>query len=141
MQYRGTAGVARFFAPVTALWFVIIAAMGIAHIVHDPAILLAFNPAAGLVILAKHPGLALLILGGVFLAVTGGEALYADMGHFGKIADPPRLVWRWCFPDWSLNYLGQGALDPCRSGRHLQSLLPDGAGLGAHPPRRAWRPW
>ncbi len=109
VQYRGTAGVARFFAPVTTLWFITIAVMGVAHIMHDPEILLAFNPAAGLVILGKHPGLALLILGGVFLAVTGGEALYADMGHFGK--SPIRLGWfAVVFPGLALNYLGQGAL-------------------------------
>ena len=109
VQYRGTAGVARYFAPVTTLWFLTIAAMGLAHIAHDPEILLAFNPAAGLVILTKHPGLALLILGGVFLAVTGGEALYADMGHFGK--SPIRLGWfAVVFPGLALNYLGQGAL-------------------------------
>jgi hypothetical protein len=91
VQFRGTSGVAKFFAPVTTLWFIVIAITGLAHILHDPEILYAFNPAYGLVILSHHPGVALLIMGGVFLAVTGGEALYADMGHFGKT--PIRLAW------------------------------------------------
>jgi len=109
VQFRGTSGVAKFFAPVTTLWFVVIAAMGLLHIVHDPEILLAFNPAHGLFILSHHPGVALVIMGGVFLAVTGAEALYADMGHFGKT--PIRIAWiSVVFPGLILNYLGQGAL-------------------------------
>jgi KUP system potassium uptake protein len=109
VQFRGTSGVAKFFAPVTTLWFIVIAITGLAHILHDPVILYAFNPAYGLVILSHHPGVALLIMGGVFLAVTGGEALYADMGHFGKT--PIRMAWLCvAFPGLVLNYLGQGAL-------------------------------
>ncbi|HEY7763433.1 MAG TPA: potassium transporter Kup [Aestuariivirgaceae bacterium] len=109
VQFRGTSGVAKFFAPVTTLWFIVIAITGLAHIFHDPEILYAFNPAYGLVILSHHPGVALLIMGGVFLAVTGGEALYADMGHFGKV--PIRMAWLCvAFPGLVLNYLGQGAL-------------------------------
>ncbi|MFL5258278.1 MAG: potassium transporter Kup [Hyphomicrobiales bacterium] len=108
-QHHGTAGVASFFAPVTIVWFVVIGAMGAMHIAEDPRIFLAFNPAYGVDMLLEQPQLALLIMGGVFLAVTGGEALYADMGHFGKT--PIRMAWlSVVFPGLLLNYLGQGAL-------------------------------
>jgi len=107
-QYRGTAGVASLFAPVTAIWFVVIGVMGLVHISDDFSIFSAFNPLHGAGMLFERPGLALLVFGGVFLAVTGGEALYADMGHFGK--QPIRLAWLACvFPGIVLNYLGQGA--------------------------------
>ncbi len=107
-QYRGTAGVASLFAPVTALWFAVIGLMGLFHINDDLQILLAFNPLYGVAMLLDQPGLALLVFGGVFLAVTGGEALYADMGHFGK--KPIRIAWLCVvFPGLVLNYLGQGA--------------------------------
>jgi KUP system potassium uptake protein len=109
VQFRGTAGVAKFFAPVTTLWFAVIAIMGLSHVIHDPEILFAFNPAYGFVILSHHTGIAFLIMGGVFLAVTGAEALYADMGHFGKT--PIRIAWLTVvLPALVLNYLGQGAL-------------------------------
>ncbi len=107
-QYRGAAGVAKFFAPVTAIWFVVIGFMGLFHIADDFSIFQAFNPLNGVAMLFERPGLALLVFGGVFLAVTGGEALYADMGHFGK--KPIRIAWLACvFPGIVLNYLGQGA--------------------------------
>ena len=107
-QYRGTAGVASIFAPVTAFWFAIIGIMGLVHIGDDLEIFYAFNPLHGLRILIEQPRLALLVFGGVFLAVTGGEALYADMGHFGKKSI--RLAWLCVvFPGLVLNYLGQGA--------------------------------
>jgi KUP system potassium uptake protein len=109
VQGRGTAGIAKYFAPVTSLWFLTIGIMGLAHVVQDPQILFAFNPAYGLVILGKHPAIAFLILGGVFLAITGCEALYADMGHFGK--EPIRHAWlAVVLPALMLNYLGQGAM-------------------------------
>jgi KUP system potassium uptake protein len=108
MQYRGTAGVAALFAPITTVWFVVIAAMGLIHIGDDPQIFLAFNPYYGARLLFEQPVLALLVLGGVFLAVTGGEALYADMGHFGRT--PIRMGWSMVvLPALILNYLGQGA--------------------------------
>ena len=139
VQYRGTAGMARFFAPVTALWFIIIAAMGIAHIAHDPEILLAFNPAAGLVILTKHPGLALLISGRRIPGRHRREALYADMGHFGK--SPIRLGWfAVVFPGLALNYLGQGALihaDPAAISNPFYLMAPGWALI----PWSAWRRW
>ena len=107
-QYKGTAGVASLFAPVTAVWFLVLGVIGFVHIWDDLDIINAFNPAYGLSMLIEQPGLALLVFGGVFLAVTGGEALYADMGHFG--AKPIRLAWlAIVFPGLILNYLGQGA--------------------------------
>jgi KUP system potassium uptake protein len=108
VQYRGTSKVASYFAPVTMAWFVLIAALGLWHIGDDVGIFLAFNPIHGLRLLFDAPGLALLIMGGVFLAVTGGEALYADMGHFGR--GPIRIAWSAVvMPALVLNYLGQGA--------------------------------
>ena len=107
-QYKGTAGVASLFAPITFVWFLTIGIIGFIHIFDDPQIFLAFNPAYGLSMLIERPGLALLVFGGVFLAVTGGEALYADMGHFGP--KPIRIAWlSVVFPGLILNYLGQGA--------------------------------
>jgi KUP system potassium uptake protein len=107
-QYKGTAGVASLFAPVTLVWFVTLGIMGFIHIFDDPEIFLAFNPWYGIRMLVEQPGLALLVFGGVFLAVTGGEALYADMGHFGRT--PIRMAWLFIvMPGLILNYLGQGA--------------------------------
>ncbi len=107
-QYKGTAGVASLFAPVTFVWFLALGVMGVVHIFDDLEIFRAFNPAHGISMLIERPGLALLVFGGVFLAVTGGEALYADMGHFG--AKPIRIAWiSVVFPGLILNYLGQGA--------------------------------
>jgi KUP system potassium uptake protein len=107
-QYKGTSGVAKLFAPITFIWFLVLAALGLVHIGDNLAIFSAFNPTYGIEMLVRQPGLALLVVGGVFLAVTGGEALYADMGHFGK--NPIRLAWlAVVFPGLVLNYLGQGA--------------------------------
>ena len=107
-QYKGTAGVASLFAPVTLVWFAVLGIMGFIHIFDDLEIFLAFNPWYGARMLVEQPGLALLVFGGVFLAVTGGEALYADMGHFGRT--PIRLAWVFVvIPGLILNYLGQGA--------------------------------
>jgi len=108
VQYKGTAGVASVFAPVTMIWFITLAIMGIVHISDDLEIFHALNPIHGIMMLVRQPGLALLVFGGVFLAVTGGEALYADMGHFGK--NPIRMAWlAVVLPGLVLNYLGQGA--------------------------------
>ncbi len=107
-QYKGTAGVASLFAPVTFCWFLVLGVMGFIHIFDDLAIFNAFNPLYGFNMLVERPGLALLVFGGVFLAVTGGEALYADLGHFGP--KPIRVAWlAVVFPSLVLNYLGQGA--------------------------------
>lgn len=108
IQYKGTAGVASIFAPVTMVWFLVLAIMGVIHISDDLEIFQALNPIHGIMMLVRQPGLALLVFGGVFLAVTGGEALYADMGHFGK--NPIRMAWlAVVLPGLVLNYLGQGA--------------------------------
>jgi len=109
VQSRGTASVARFFGPITAVWFLVLAGLGIYHIIDDPSIVRALLPHHGLRFLLENGFIGFIILGSVFLAVTGAEALYADMGHFGKI--PIRAAWL-CFvlPCLLLNYLGQGAL-------------------------------
>jgi KUP system potassium uptake protein len=107
-QYKGTAGVASLFAPITIVWFAVLGILGVIHIFDDMEIFAAFNPWYGIRMLIEQPGLALLVFGGVFLAVTGGEALYADMGHFGRT--PIRLAWAVVvLPGLVLNYLGQGA--------------------------------
>jgi len=108
-QRFGTAKVGRIFGPITLVWFVAIAVLGIRGILMQPEILKAFNPLHGLSFLAGHGKIGLVVLGSVVLAVTGGEALYADMGHFGP--RPIRLAWFVAvFPALVLNYLGQGAL-------------------------------
>jgi KUP system potassium uptake protein len=107
-QYKGTGGVAKLFAPITLTWFFVLAIIGFIHIADDFEIFYALNPAYGIGMLFENPNLALLVFGGVFLAVTGGEALYADMGHFGK--NPIRIAWTAVvLPALVLNYLGQGA--------------------------------
>src|SRR6266568_953603 len=109
VQSRGTARVAAFFGPITLVWFIAIAAAGIWHIAQNPAVLLAFNPIHGVVFLASHGIIGLLTLGAVFLVVTGSEALYADLGHFGP--GPIRTAWLFvALPALTINYLGQGAL-------------------------------
>ena len=108
-QRFGTAKVGRIFGPITLVWFVAIAVLGIRGILMQPEILKALNPLHGLSFLAGHGKIGLVVLGSVVLAVTGGEALYADMGHFGP--RPIRLAWFVAvFPALVLNYLGQGAL-------------------------------
>ena len=109
VQSRGTARVAAFFGPVTLLWFAAIAAAGAAHVAQNPRVLLAFNPLFGVSFVAGHGVIALFTLGAVFLAVTGAEALYADLGHFGR--RPIRTAWiGLVLPALLVNYLGQGAL-------------------------------
>ncbi|MBS0294945.1 MAG: potassium transporter Kup [Proteobacteria bacterium] len=108
VQSRGTASVARFFGPITALWFLTIAGLGVFHIADDFSIFRALSPHYGVMFLISNGFLGFVILGSVFLAVTGAEALYADMGHFGK--KPIRMAWiGLVFPCLTLNYLGQGA--------------------------------
>lgn len=109
VQRAGTAAVGGMFGPVMVLWFAVLAALGIWGIVQDPHILLAFNPSYGVIALADDPVRGFFMLGAVFLAVTGTETLYADMGHFGRSA--LRRAWlRLVFPALVLNYFGQGAL-------------------------------
>jgi KUP system potassium uptake protein len=108
VQSKGTASVAKFFGPITVLWFLTLAALGVYHLFDDPSILRALSPHYGVLFLADNVGLGFVVLGSVFLAVTGAEALYADMGHFGK--KPIRAAWAaLILPCLTLNYLGQGA--------------------------------
>lgn len=109
VQRRGTAGIGAVFGPITMVWFATLALLGISHIVRYPAVLFAISPSHGVMFLVEHGERGLLVLGGVFLAVTGGEALYADLGHFGR--RPIRLAWfAIVFPALLLNYFGQGAM-------------------------------
>ena len=109
VQFLGTARMGRFFGPVTGLWFVCLGVLGVSQLGRGTEILAAFNPVHGWTFLTQGGHAAFVILGSVFLAVTGGEALYADMGHFGR--GPIRRGWfMLVFPALALNYLGQGAL-------------------------------
>ena len=109
VQKRGTAGIGKFFGPITVVWFLTVALLGISHIIDNPAILWAMSPHYALMFIWTQPGTTFVILGAVVLCVTGGEALYADMGHFGK--KPIRLAWfAIVMPCLTLNYFGQGAL-------------------------------
>jgi KUP system potassium uptake protein len=129
VQSRGTARVAAFFGPIMSLWFVIMAIGGLLHIGARPDVLAAFNPYYGVDFLLHHGIAALFALGAVFLAVTGAEALYADLGHFGK----QPIQWAWValvLPSLALNYLGQGALvlnDPKAVENPFFLLYPDWA--------------
>jgi KUP system potassium uptake protein len=109
IQRHGTGSVGKVFGPVMLGWFTILAVMGIRWIVREPQVLYALDPSRALALIAQHQVSALAVLAGVFLTVTGGEALYADMGHFGK--SPIRLGWM-CIvmPALVLNYFGQGAM-------------------------------
>jgi KUP system potassium uptake protein len=108
-QRRGTAGIGALFGPVVCVWFTVLALLGIVNIVTEPGVLGALNPLFALNFFLADPRLGFLALGGVFLVVTGGEALYADMGHFGR--KPIQLAWFGIvLPGLVLNYLGQGAL-------------------------------
>jgi KUP system potassium uptake protein len=109
LQSKGTAGIGKFFGPIVLVWFAVLATMGIINIVHYPAVLAAFNPWHAFNFMTHNGWFAFLALGAVVLALTGAEALYADMGHFGKKS--VRLAWfSVVFPALALNYLGQGAL-------------------------------
>src|SRR3989338_7309883 len=109
MQNRGTETVSTFFGPIMVVWFVAMAAMGLWHISDDLSVLTALNPVHALYFLWTNGFASFIVLGSVFLAVTGGEAFYADMGHFGR--KPIRMAWAMLvFPALTLSYLGQGAL-------------------------------
>jgi KUP system potassium uptake protein len=109
LQKRGTAKVGGLFGPIMVIWFVTLGVTGVMEIVEEPAVLAALYPGHAITMLYQHPVVALSILGAVFLVLTGGEALYADMGHFGKA--PVRLAWfALVWPGLLLNYFGQGAL-------------------------------
>jgi KUP system potassium uptake protein len=127
VQRRGTAAIGGLFGPVMLVWFAVLASLGIWNIAGEPHILLALNPSYGLALLVRHPWHGFLTLGAVFLAVTGAEALYADMGHFGRNA--LRRAWLGLvFPALLLNYFGQGALllrDPAALENPFYRLVPN----------------
>ncbi|QCK88231.1 potassium transporter Kup [Phreatobacter aquaticus] len=129
VQSHGTASVARYFGPICIVWFVVMGVSGLSHIWDDLTIFYAFNPVYGVRFVANHGTVGLLALGAVFLAVTGGEALYTDLGHFGR----KPIQWAWftlIFPALTLNYLGQGAMilaDPSKLQNPFFLLFPSWA--------------
>ena len=126
IQSRGTAQIAKAFGPVMLLWFVVIAALGVAGISRYPAVIAAVDPRYGIALLTGHGWSGIAVLGGVFLAMTGGEAMYADMGHIGR--NPIRTSWYGLvLPALLLNYAGQVALylgDPAMDGNPFFRLAP-----------------
>ena len=128
MQRGGTAKIARLFGPICVVWFLTLAGMGLWHVGETPSVLASFNPIWGLVFLFEHTGVAFVVLGAIFLAVTGGEALYADLGHFGR--KPIKLAWfGLVLPALVMNYLGQGAMviaHPERAENSFFELAPEG---------------
>ncbi len=129
VQKRGTAGIGKFFGPITLVWFVAIAVLGLYHIASHPEILWAVSPHYAVTFMWENPGTTFIILGAVVLCVTGGEALYADMGHFGK--KPIRVAWfTVVMPALTLNYFGQGALllsDPSAVKNPFYMMAPEWA--------------
>ena len=129
VQKHGTAGIGKFFGPITLVWFAVIAMMGVWHIAGHPEILWALSPHYALGFIIDNPGTAFILLGAVVLCVTGAEALYADLGHFGK--KPIRLAWfAVVMPSLTLNYFGQGALllnNPAAVKNPFYMMAPDWA--------------
>jgi KUP system potassium uptake protein len=127
VQRKGTTTIGRFFGPIMVLWFVMLAGLGIAQIAQNPKILMAINPIYSFEFLFTHKFIAFVTLGAVVLCVTGGEALYADMGHFGK--KPIRCGWfTLVWPALILNYFGQGALllaNPEAVSNPFYSMMPN----------------
>jgi KUP system potassium uptake protein len=128
VQRRGTGGIGRYFGPVMIAWFLTIGGLGLYQITRHPQILGALSPHHGALFFARNGFLGFRVLGGVVLAVTGGEALYADMGHFGR--GPIRLAWlALIFPALLLCYLGQGGVllsDPAGAAQPFYALIPKG---------------
>jgi KUP system potassium uptake protein len=126
IQSRGTAQIAKAFGPVMLLWFAVIAALGVAGISRYPSVIAAVDPRYGIALLTGHGWSGIAVLGGVFLAMTGGEAMYADMGHIGR--NPIRTSWYGIvLPALLLNYAGQVALylgDPAMNGNPFFRLAP-----------------
>jgi len=125
----GTGKIGVVFGPIMLVWFICLGVLGVTEIVQHPTVFAALNPWVGISLLAEHPGISIAILGSVVLAVTGGEALYADMGHFGR--QPIQRAWLFLvFPCLLLNYYGQGALlisDPSALDNPFYRLGPDWA--------------
>jgi KUP system potassium uptake protein len=126
VQRQGTSSIGRFFGPVMALWFAVLAVLGLQHVAANPSVLAALDPRHALAFLVNDPRVAFIALGSVVLCVTGAEALYADMGHFGK--QPIRLAWfGLAMPALVLNYFGQGAMllqHPERVGNPFFEMAP-----------------
>ncbi len=109
VQRFGTGGIGKFFGPITLVWFIVLIALGLPHILANPSVLVALNPVYAVGFFAAQPTIAFIALGAVVLCVTGGEALYADMGHFGPL--PIRIAWyAVVMPALVVNYFGQGAM-------------------------------
>jgi KUP system potassium uptake protein len=129
MQSRGTGNLGLLFGPVMCLWFIVLGVLGLVQIVHAPHVLWALDPTYALALFSAHEWLAFATLGAVFLAVTGAEALYADMGHFGRL--PIRIAWfGLVLPGLLLNYFGQGALllaNPAAASNPFYMLAPSWA--------------
>ena len=127
VQHRGTGGIGRFFGPVMALWFLALAAIGLPQLLAGPSILRALSPHHAIAFMADRPFVAFIALGAVVLAITGAEALYADMGHFGR--RPIAVAWlALVLPALVINYLGQGALilaDPATIANPFFTLVPE----------------
>ncbi len=123
IQRRGTAGIAKVFSPVMVVWFVVIGVLGINQIRQAPEVMRAISPTYAVDLFVQHPWKAFIALGSIFLVVTGGEALYADMGHFGR--GPITLAWYvLVLPGLILNYFGQAALLSGRPMDHIEELSP-----------------
>ena len=121
-QRSGTSRVGAVFGPITAVWFIVIAVLGVEAILRFPGVLMAVNPAYALGFILHHGFADIVVLGAVFLCVTGAEALYADIGHFGR--RPIRLAWFWyVMPALLLNYFGQGAQLLAHPGQSAQQLF------------------
>ncbi|WP_234902452.1 potassium transporter Kup [Agrobacterium larrymoorei] len=133
IQSHGTEVVAKFFGPITAVWFIVMGLAGLLHISDDYSILFAFNPLHAAEFLLSEGFYGIVVLGAVFLTITGAEALYADLGHFGRRP----IQWAWfalVFPALTLNYLGQGALvlkDPAAMSNPFYLMFPEWALLPA----------
>lgn len=131
-QKRGTAGVGAVFGPITLVWFLVLAVLGISQIWREPGVVAALNPVHAISFFSRNGWPGMLVLGSVFLVVTGGEALYADMGHFGK--RPIRVTWTVIvLPALVLNYFGQGALilsDPTAAEHPFFTMAPRWALIG-----------
>ena len=123
IQRRGTAGIAKVFSPVMVVWFIVLGVMGVSQIRLQPEVLKAVSPTYAIDLFVEHPWQAFIALGSIFLVVTGGEALYADMGHFGRIP----IQWAWyslVLPGLVLNYFGQAALLSGRPADDIGELSP-----------------
>ena len=129
VQKRGTGDIGKFFGPITLVWFAAIALLGVLQIIENPSILKALSPHYALTFMFNSPGITFIILGAIVLCVTGAEALYADMGHFGK--RPIRIAWfSVVMPALTLNYFGQGALllsNPAAAKNPFYLMMPEWA--------------